>query len=122
MSKKNKQLNIRITEENKNIIVSNAEKLEMSQSDYFEMLATKGIIEIVEINNPKLNDNIENIIKGFDAMGNNINQIAKKINSGGEFSQNDIVNFERLNRNFNLLYKKLNEDIEKKIIFKNREV
>ena len=121
MIKKNKQLNIRITENAKNIIVSNAEKLEMSQSDYFEMLATRGIIEMIEINNPTLNNNIEHIIKVFDALGNNINQIAKKINAGGNFSDGNIKQIKIANENFKTLYKTLNNNIEKKIIFKNED-
>ncbi|MQU58192.1 plasmid mobilization relaxosome protein MobC [Pseudomonas helleri] len=83
MSKKKRsgeQFNIRISKEAKDKIVANAKTLKLSQAKYIERIGIEGC-KIIEVNNPDLNRNIHNIIKHLESMGNNLNQIAKQLNS-----------------------------------------
>jgi len=121
MKKKDKQINIRVSEDAKNRIISNAQILGISQSDYFEMIALNGVIELVEINSTEFNSGLEKIISIFEKIGNNINQIAKKANSGENISEKDISNINKAKEQFAITYKFLNAKIERKIIFNNRE-
>lgn len=119
MKNKNKQLNIRVSEQALNKIKDNAQKLEMSQTEYFEMIAVNGIIELVEINNSNLNSTFDKILNSLDRIGNNLNQIAKKLNSGGKNDIADHTNFINMNKSFQTLYNVIEKSSERKIIFKN---
>lgn len=119
MKKKNKQLNIRVSEQALNKIKDNAQRLEMSQTEYFEMIAVNGIIELVEVNNLNLNSDLDKILKSLDKIGNNLNQLAKKLNSGGKEDNADNTNFINMNKSFNTLYDVIEKKSERKIIFKN---
>lgn len=117
MKNKNKQLNIRVSEQALNKIKDNAQRLGMSQTEYFEMIALNGIIELVEIMNPDIHKRYEEIAKVLDKIGNNLNQIAKKLNSGGDIGTTSLNNIKIANEKFELIYKMVSAE-KKRIIFK----
>lgn len=121
MAKKDIQLNVRVSKEAKQLIADNARLLDMKQGQYIETIARKGLGQVVEINNLELIKNYETILNALDKLGNNINQIAKKINSGDNLGNSDAEQIEKLIRLFNKLYNTMNIEADRKIIFNNQE-
>ncbi|HGY5037004.1 TPA: plasmid mobilization relaxosome protein MobC [Pseudomonas aeruginosa] len=121
MARKNIQLNVRVSKEAKQLIADNAKLLDMKQGEYIETIARKGLNKVVEINNPKLQDKYETIINALDKLGNNINQIAKKVNSGDSLGNSDAEQIEKLTRLFDKVYNTMNKETDRKIIFNNQE-
>lgn len=119
MKNKNKQLNIRVSEQALNKIKDNAQKLEMSQTEYFEMIAINGIIELAEINNEEFKKSIDKILSALDKIGINMNQIARKLNSGEKMQDEYIPVLNICNDTFKKLYQIIDKKSERKIIFKN---
>lgn len=121
MAKKDIQLNVRVSKEAKQLIADNAKLIGMKQGEYIETIARKGLGQVVEINNLELIKNYETILNALDKLGNNINQIAKKINSGDSLGKSDAEQIEKLTRLFNKLYNTMNVEADRKIIFNNQE-
>ncbi|ANF25410.1 MULTISPECIES: plasmid mobilization protein [Stutzerimonas] len=121
MARKDIQLNVRVSKEAKQLIADNAKLLDMKQGEYIETIARKGLNKVVEINNPKLQDKYETIINALDKLGNNINQIAKKVNSGDSLGNSDAEQIEKLTRLFDKVYNTMNKETDRKIIFNNQE-
>lgn len=121
MAKKNTQINIRVSEEAKQLIADNAKLLGMKQGEYIETIARKGLNQIVEINNPELEKRIEQIISTLDGIGKNMNQIAIKHNCGNNCSSADIDYFQQLKTTFDKFYLILDKGTTKKTIFNNQE-
>ena len=108
MSKKKRsgeQLNIRISKEAKDKIVANAKALDISQAKYIEKIGIDGC-KIIEVNNPDLNRNIHYIVKHLESMGNNLNQIAKQLNSQKNI---DTKSFEEMKRLLSAVYAAVTE-------------
>lgn len=121
MAKKNTQINIRVSEEAKQLIADNAKLLGMKQGEYIEAIARNGLNQIVEINNPILMTRYDDIEKALDKVGININQIAKYLNSGNNPNSKMEATFSDVHKIFHNLYAKIEECQERKIIFNNQE-
>lgn len=77
MEKKLKQFTIRLTKEDHLKLILQAKKLNISQAELLRELIRKNLIDdIGEIN--ELLDDLRKIVRN---LSNNINQIAKKVNS-----------------------------------------
>ena len=72
--KRNKTLSIRLTETEKNKIINKAKKSKMTVTDYVVSLSDK-----MEI---KLPPDLSPVVVEMKRLGNNLNQIAMKLNSG----------------------------------------
>jgi len=121
MAKKDVQLNVRVSKEAKQLIADNAKLLDMKQGEYIETIARKGLNQVVEIHNPELSNEFENIVKMLDRIGNNVNQISKKINSNQGLTPKNIESFGKMDQAFKLLYSTLMKKEEKRTIFNNQE-
>ncbi|MFU5757230.1 plasmid mobilization protein [Pseudomonas aeruginosa] len=121
MAKKDIQLNVRVSKEAKQLIADNAKLLDMKQGEYIETIARKGLNQVVEILNPELSNEFENIVNMLDRIGNNINQISKKINSNQGLTPKNIESFGKMDQGFKLLYSTLLKKEEKRTIFNNKE-
>lgn len=72
--KRNKQLNIRLTEEEYQKLMYNINKSKLSQSEYIrKSILRKDIIVI---------DGIKELLIEIKRIGNNLNQLTKAVNSG----------------------------------------
>ena len=76
--KRNKTLSIRLTETEKNKIINKAKKSKMTVTDYVVSLSDKKEI--------KLPPDLSPVILEMKRLGNNLNQIAMKLNSGVVYS------------------------------------
>lgn len=72
--KRNKTLTIRLTDAEYNFIHKKAAKAQMSLTDYIVTLAAEVPINVAE--------DVKPLLKEMKRIGNNINQITTKINSG----------------------------------------
>lgn len=77
------QLNLYMSKTDKETIYQNAEKLNMSMSQYltYVLLNNKPIKIIVPVGNEELEERIEKLRYELSKVGNNINQIAKMSNT-----------------------------------------
>ena len=113
------QLNIRVSENTKKVIVKNARLLHMSQSEYIEHIAKCGINKVIEVNNEYFNNNITKISQAVSNYGNNLNQIARSLNNM-TIPKETTETFEKLFAFFNALAKVL-EDKESKLVITNHK-
>lgn len=116
MSKKKRngeQFNIRISKEAKERIVANAALLDISQAKYIEHLAVNGC-NVIEIRNDKFIEYVGKAEADLNKMGNNLNQMARAINSGKlDLVERNIEMFNNAKSSFDKLYSMLVEHEEK---------
>ena len=77
MNKKLKQFTVRLSEDDHIKLVYQAEKLNISQAEFLREMIRKGLLDDIKEYNILLDD----LRKSTRNLSNNINQIAKKINS-----------------------------------------
>ncbi len=121
MAKKNTQINIRVSEEAKQLIADNAKLLGMKQGEYIETIARKGLNQIIEINNPELDMKYERILEMLDKAGTNINQITTRINGGYNLKDYDLENINRMIIVFKTLYDIIDKKQDRSIVFNNNQ-
>ncbi len=78
--KRNKTLTVRLTEKEYNLIRSKSKKAKMNITDYIVALSNEIPI--------KVSEDVKPLILELKRIGNNLNQIAMKINSGAFDSYN----------------------------------
>lgn len=77
MNKKLKQFTVRLSEDDHIKLVYQADKLNISQAEFLREMIRKGLLDDIKEYNILLDD----LRKSTRNLSNNINQIAKKINS-----------------------------------------
>lgn len=92
--KRDKTLTIRLTDSEKKKIIAKSRKSKMSATDFIIACADNSIIKIPEDLRP--------VVSQLKRIGNNINQIAVKVNSGAVYS----VNFDEVLDMQNKIYEK----------------
>lgn len=95
--KRDKTLTIRLTESEKRKIIAKARKAKMSATDFIIASTDSAVIKIPEDLRP--------VVSQLKRIGNNINQIAVKVNSGAVYS----VNFDEVIEMQNKIYEKVFE-------------
>ena len=83
LRKQTKSITIRMTEDEYNILKERVSKSGMKQADFLRRsLFCKNIVSI---------NGADKIIIELKRIGNNVNQIAKKLNIGGSLYQNELA-------------------------------
>lgn len=95
--RRDKTLTIRLTDSEKNKIISKARKAKMSATDFIIANTESAVIKTPEDLRP--------VVSQLKRIGNNINQIAVKVNSGAVYS----VNFDEVIEMQNKIYEKVFE-------------
>ena len=87
--KRDKTLTVRLTESEKALIEKKAKRANMNLTEYIIAVSNKSEINVAEDTKPLLVE--------LKRIGNNINQIAMKINSGAISSYNftEVINMQR---------------------------
>ena len=87
--KRDKTLTVRLTESEKALIEKKAKRANMNLTEYIIAVSNKSKINVTEDTKPLLVE--------LKRIGNNINQIAMKINSGALSSYNftEVINMQR---------------------------
>lgn len=83
MKKKLKQFTVRLTEEDHLKLIYQAEKLNVSQAEFLRELIRKNLIDDIK----EYNECIDDLRKVTRNLSNNINQIAKKVNSNAMINE-----------------------------------
>lgn len=95
--RRDKTLTIRLTDGEKKRIIAKARKAKMSATDFIIASTDSAVIKIPEDLRP--------VVSQLKRIGNNINQIAVKVNSGAVYS----VNFDEVIEMQNKIYEKVFE-------------
>lgn len=95
--RRDKTLTIRLTDSEKKKIISKSRKAKMSTTDFIVACADNAVIKTPEDLRP--------VVSQLKRIGNNINQIAVKVNSGAVYS----VNFDEVIEMQNKIYEKIFE-------------
>ena len=95
--KRDKTLTIRLTDSEKKKIIAKSRKAKMSATDFIIACTDNAVIKTPEDLRP--------VITQLKRIGNNINQIAVKVNSGAVYS----VNFDEVIEMQNKIYEKVFE-------------
>lgn len=95
--KRDKTLTIRLTDSEKKKIITKARKAKMSATDFIIASVDDAVI--------KTPDDLRPVVSQLKRIGNNINQIAVKVNSGAIYS----VNFDEVIEMQNKIYEKVYE-------------
>lgn len=95
--KRNKTLTIRLTQSEKNLLLSKAKKAKMSTTDYIVSLSEKTKIILPPDLTP--------VIIEMKRLGNNLNQIAMKVNSGAVYAPEFKTVLEKQKEIYDLIYK-----------------
>lgn len=95
--KRDKTLTIRLTDSEKKKIIVKSRKAKMSTTDFIIACADNAVIKTPEDFRP--------VVSQLKRIGNNINQIAVKVNSGAVYS----INFDEVIEMQNKIYEKVFE-------------
>lgn len=95
--RRDKTLTIRLTDSEKKKIIAKSRKSKMSTTDFIIACADNAVIKTPEDLRP--------VVSQLKKIGNNINQIAVKVNSGAVYS----VNFDEVLEMQNKIYEKVFE-------------
>lgn len=117
MNNKTKQISIRMTVEDFQLLEKQRNLLDMSQVKFISHIINNGINEIIEVSNPKLKEDMKTIERIFNQMGNNLNQIAAALNSGDTPNQEILTKLNLLDKNMGVLLTRLNDLKKEKITF-----
>lgn len=102
---KNRNARITIRASTKHIAKLNklSADLQISKTALLKKIIDDGFGQTVEIINPELLAAFVKIDKMLDSIGNNINQMARKVNSGSEFTEQDRKTLEAVSSRFETL-------------------
>ena len=115
-NKKPRQMNVRLSESDYVKLEHQRRLIEKSQSGFISQIINEGIYEIIEITSPELRQDFDKIEKLLGMYGNNLNQIAKSLNSKEEPPFDILQQINALDKNITILTKKLNMLKKEKLI------
>jgi len=95
MKNRNARITIRASEEHIAKFNQLSADLEISKTDLLKKVIDDGFGQTVEIINPDLLAAFVKIDKMLDSIGNNINQMARKVNANSAFTEQDISTLEQ---------------------------
>lgn len=108
-NKKPRQLNVRISQSDYIKIEHQRDLIGKSQSGFISHIVNNGISEIIEVTHPELRQDIDKIEKLLGGYGNNLNQIAKSLNTKEEPPLDILQQISALDKNIIILTKKLDK-------------
>lgn len=97
------KISIRASKEDIAKINKLASSLSMTKTALIKKIVNDGFDQIIEINNPTLLASFEKIEKMLGSIGNNLNQMARKVNAGEAFTEQDIKTLEQVITKFDAL-------------------
>ena len=97
------KVSIRISKEDMAKFNTLASSLSMTKTAIIKKIVNDGFSQIVEINNPTLLTSFDKIEKMLGSIGTNLNQMARKVNAGAAFTQQDIKTLEQVIAKFDAL-------------------
>lgn len=103
MKNRNARITIRASTEHIAKLNQLSADLEISKTDLLKKVIDDGFGQTVEITNADFLAALEKIEKMLSSIGKNINQMARKVNSGSEFTEQDRKTLEVVSSRFESL-------------------
>ncbi|MCE0958039.1 plasmid mobilization relaxosome protein MobC [Pseudomonas putida] len=97
------KISIRASKEDIAKINKLASRLSITKTALIKKIVNDGFDQIIEINNPTLLNSFDKIEKMLSSIGNNLNQMARKVNAGEAFTEQDIKTLEQIIAKFDAL-------------------
>jgi predicted transcriptional regulator len=97
------KVSIRISKEDMAKFNTLASSLSMTKTAIIKKIVNDGFSQIAEITNPTLLTSFDKIEKMLNSIGTNLNQMAKKVNSGEAFTEQDIKTLQQVITKFDAL-------------------
>ncbi|HBP0235512.1 plasmid mobilization relaxosome protein MobC [Pseudomonas lactis] len=98
------KVSIRISKEDMQKFNELAFSLSMTKTAVIKKIVNDGFAQTVEITNDDLLASFSKIEKMLESIGNNVNQMARKVNAGGRFTEQDSKTLEQVSDRFEKLY------------------
>ena len=92
--------------------------LSISNTTVKKKIVNDGFAQTVEITNDDLLASFSKIEKMLESIGNNVNQMARKVNAGGRFTEQDSKTLEQVSDRFEKLYDYVATKTKKAVIKK----
>lgn len=103
MKNRNARITIRARKEHIAKLNKLSADLEISKTALLKKVIDDGFSQTIEITNNDFLAALEKIEKMLSSIGNNLNQMARKVNSGSEFTEQDRRNLEAVASRFESL-------------------
>lgn len=103
MKNRNARITIRASTEHIAKLNQLSADLQISKTDLIKKIIDDGFSQTIEITNADFLAALEKIEKMLSSIGNNLNQMARKVNSGSEFTEQDIKTLEVVSSRFESL-------------------
>lgn len=103
MKNRNARITIRASTEHIAKLNQLSADLEISKTELIKKIIDDGFGQTIEITNTDFLAALEKIEKMLSSIGNNLNQMARKVNSGSEFTEQDRKNLETVASRFESL-------------------
>ncbi|MEG0632161.1 MAG: plasmid mobilization relaxosome protein MobC [Pseudomonas sp.] len=100
---KNARITIRASSEHIEKLNRLSTELKINKTTLLKKIIDDGFGQTVEITNPVLLASFEKIEKMLDSIGTNLNQMAKKVNSGAVFTEQDLNTLKQIIAKFDAL-------------------
>ena len=97
------KVSIRISKEDMQKFNTLASSLSMTKTAIIKKIVNDGFAQTAEITNPTLLTSIEKIEKMLGSIGTNLNQMAKKVNAGASFTEQDVNTLKQIIAKFEAL-------------------
>lgn len=98
------KVSIRISKEDMEKFNTLASSLSMTKTAVIKKIVNDGFGQTIEITNDDLLASFSKIEKMLESIGNNVNQMARKVNAGGRFTEQDSKTLEQVSDRFEKLY------------------
>lgn len=97
------KVSIRISKEDMRKFNELASSLSVTKTAVIKKIVNDGFFQIAEITNPTLINSFDKIEKMLGSIGTNLNQMAKKVNAGSAFTEQDINTLRQIITKFDAL-------------------
>ena len=97
------KVSIRISKEDMQKFNELAFSLSMTKTAVIKKIVNDGFAQTVEITNDDLLASFSKIEKMLESIGNNVNQMAKKVNAGASFTEQDVNTLKQIIAKFEAL-------------------
>lgn len=97
------KVSIRISKEDMQRFNTLASSLSMTKTAVIKKIVNDGFSQIAEITNPTLINSFDKIEKMLNSIGNNLNQMARKVNAGAAFKEQDMNTLKQVIAKFDAL-------------------
>lgn len=112
------KISIRASKEDIAKINKLASSLSITKTALIKKIIHDGFGQTVEITNDDLLASFSKIEKMLESIGNNVNQMARKVNAGGRFTEQDRKALEQVSDRFEKLYDFVSIKTKKAVIKK----